>query len=293
MNRLTLMVPIRHLAPVRRRHVHGEAAHHPPHLALRVAGQGPPLVLIHGLASSSRYWGRPLPLSDRFRVYAPDLLGFGRSPKPRDADYTPAAHVAALAATLRPRLRRPVTLVGHSLGTLVALHFTATHPELVERLVLISPPIVGDRAWGHGADGSMRPFHRFGVHSRSGALLFSAGMRIVHPLWAAVGPRLRQDVPAAATRDALACSWLAYWRSLEEIVYGTHLPDMLERVSVPVTMIHGPLDTVAPVGPVRELAAARPNLRYVEIGEAGHNPFFSHRAETIAAMLSATEQQAG
>lgn len=253
-------------------------------LAIRARGAGPPLVLLHGLASSGRYWGDLLPLAEERRVIAPDLLGFGRSPKPHRGEYTPAEHVAALRTALRRRIEGPFDLLGHSLGSLIALHYAAAHPEDVRRLILVSLPVIGDCAWGHGLDGRMHPWHRFSVHSPGGNLIFGTGMRLAAPVWAQVGPRLRRDVPAEAVRDALAGTWGSYWRSLEAVVYGTDVPALVEHWDAPVTVIHGPDDPVAPVGPVRALAATYPAVRLIEIAGASHNPYFTRRDATVAAI---------
>lgn len=258
-------------------------------LAGRERGAGPALVLVHGLASSSRYWGDLAPLAQQYRVIAPDLLGFGRSPRPPDSAYGPDEHLAALSATLTPRLSEPFTLVGHSLGSLLALQYAGRYPEQVRALVLISLPLVGDCAWGHGIGGVMNPWHRFSVHSRAGHALFGTGMRAAHPLWRRVGPRLRRDAPAAAVQDALAGSWTAYWRSLEAVVYGTDAPALLARLRAPLTMIHGAGDTVAPLQPVLEIARGRPNTTFRVIAEAGHNPYFSHHAEVVALIEQAMD----
>jgi cis-3-alkyl-4-acyloxetan-2-one decarboxylase len=254
-------------------------------LFLRERGAGQPLVLLHGLASSSRYWGDLRPLADAYRVLAPDLLGFGRSPKPRDGRYGPEEHVGALRQALRQRLDRPFHLLGHSLGSLLALHYAVTHPESVRSLVLISLPVVGDCAWGHRTDGRMSPWHRLCVHTRPGNVIFSLGMRAAAPLWNRVGPRLRPGVPPDATRDALAATWTSYWRTLEEVVYRTDAPSLIARLRVPVMLIHGPNDLVTPISPVRALAAER-SLRLVEILEAGHNPCFTHPAATVEAICA-------
>ena len=86
------------------------------------AGTGSPVVMIHGIASSSVTFERLIPLVEPYhRVIAIDLLGFGESPAPDDAAYTIDEHVAALARTLRElRLREPFVLVGHSMGALIA-----------------------------------------------------------------------------------------------------------------------------------------------------------------------------
>jgi pimeloyl-ACP methyl ester carboxylesterase len=106
-------------------------------------GSGPPVVMIHGIASSSVTFERLVPLVEpHHRVIAIDLLGFGESPAPDDATYTIAEHEAALARTIDAlRLREPFVLVGHSMGSLIAARYAATHPRRLRKLVLVSPPV--------------------------------------------------------------------------------------------------------------------------------------------------------
>ena len=106
------------------------------------AGSGPPVVLLHGIASSSVTFEYVVPLvADRHRVVSIDLLGFGGSPAPADAAYTIDEHVAALRRTLRSRGLRRIVLVGHSLGALVATRYAASYRRDVTRLVIVSPPV--------------------------------------------------------------------------------------------------------------------------------------------------------
>jgi pimeloyl-ACP methyl ester carboxylesterase len=106
-------------------------------------GSGPPVVMIHGIASSSVTFERLVPLVEPYhRVIAIDLLGFGKSPAPADATYTIAEHEASLARTLKHlRLRQPFVLVGHSMGSLIASRYAALHGRRVSKLVLVSPPV--------------------------------------------------------------------------------------------------------------------------------------------------------
>lgn len=113
------------------------------HVAYR-RGEGPLVVLLHGVASSSVTFQNVTPLIEaRHEVIAIDLLGFGASPIVENCEYTIADHVAAIERTLRSlRLgRRRFTLVGHSMGALIAARLAARRPRWVERLVLVSPPI--------------------------------------------------------------------------------------------------------------------------------------------------------
>ena len=106
-------------------------------------GEGPVVILVHGIASSSVTFQELVPrLVETHRVIAVDILGFGASPSPVGARYTIGEHANALHATIRSlRLRAPFVLVGHSLGSLIAARYTAEHPKGVAKLVLVSPPV--------------------------------------------------------------------------------------------------------------------------------------------------------
>jgi pimeloyl-ACP methyl ester carboxylesterase len=101
------------------------------------AGQGPPLLLIHGIGDSSSTW---LPVVESLAadhtVIAPDLLGHGLSDKPR-ADYSIAAYANGMRDLLSVLDIDRVTVIGHSLGGGVAAQFAYTFPERCERLVLV------------------------------------------------------------------------------------------------------------------------------------------------------------
>ena len=104
----------------------------------RMAGSGPAVLLVHGMAGSSRTWRAVMPaLAERYTVIAPDLLGHGDSDKPW-GDYSLGAHASTLRDLLASVGVERVTLVGQSLGGGVAMQFAYQFPEMVERLVLVS-----------------------------------------------------------------------------------------------------------------------------------------------------------
>ena len=104
----------------------------------RVAGSGPPVVLIHGMVNSSRHWERvAMSLADSYTVIAPDLIGHGDSATPR-GDYSIGAHAASIRDMLSLLGIERATIVGHSLGGGVAMQFFYQFPQRVERLALIS-----------------------------------------------------------------------------------------------------------------------------------------------------------
>jgi 3-oxoadipate enol-lactonase len=105
-------------------------------------GTGPAVVLIHGGLVDSRLWDDQMkPLSKRFRVVRYDLRGFGRSA----AAAEPFSHLEDLRGLLDFLKIERATLVGLSLGGIVAADFALEHPARVERLVLVGPGLRGDK----------------------------------------------------------------------------------------------------------------------------------------------------
>lgn len=103
---------------------------------LRV-GSGPALLLIHGIGSRHETWDRVIPeLAKRYTVIAPDLLGHGRSAKPR-ADYSIGGYANGLRDLLCVLGIDRATIVGHSLGGGIAMQFAYQFPKRTERLVLV------------------------------------------------------------------------------------------------------------------------------------------------------------
>ena len=107
-------------------------------VAYRIAGKGPVLLLVHGMAGSSMTWRHVIPaLAQRYTVLAPDLLGHGRSDKPR-GEYSLSAHVNTLRGLLDALGLQRATVVGQSLGGGVAMQLAYEFPERCQRLVLVN-----------------------------------------------------------------------------------------------------------------------------------------------------------
>ena len=107
-------------------------------------GDGPAVVLIHGITSSSRTWRSVLGgLSERHTVIAPDLLGHGHSGKPR-GDYSLGAYASGVRDLLAVLGYSRATIVGHSLGGGIAMQFAYQFPDRLERLVLVDSGGLGE-----------------------------------------------------------------------------------------------------------------------------------------------------
>lgn len=114
------------------------------------AGEGRPLLLVHGVGGSSLTFRWNVgELARHYRVYALDLPGHGRSAKPETIDYTAEDAVPFLATFIREVCGGPAALVGVSAGGLMCALTAEAHPELVSHLILVSSAGFGrDIAWG-------------------------------------------------------------------------------------------------------------------------------------------------
>jgi pimeloyl-ACP methyl ester carboxylesterase len=181
---------------------------------------GPPLVLLHGIGSRAASWLPVAPmLGERFHLYAPDLRGHGESDKPDRGYGIPdyAADLAALLDTLG--LERPLVL-GHSLGSLVALEWAAGHPGRAARIALEDPPLrtepgILDAFDGWQALNAMEPDEaaaHFRVNTPSGARRSASGgpRRSPGPTPASLpscGRRRRRTSRAGGSNGWRASAW--------------------------------------------------------------------------------------
>jgi len=129
-------IPLQHVS------IHGHD------IGYRMAGEGPAILLIHGMAGSSAAWRSVMPdLAKDHLVIAPDLLGHGESAKPL-GDYSLGAFASGLRDLLTALEVPRATVVGQSLGGGVAMQLCYQHPEIAERLVLVDSGGLGrDVSW--------------------------------------------------------------------------------------------------------------------------------------------------
>jgi pimeloyl-ACP methyl ester carboxylesterase len=271
-------------------------------IGYRSVGQGPVVLLIHGMAGSSETWDPILePLGRSATALAPDLLGHGGSAKPR-GDYS----LGALASSLRDLLNAlghdRATIVGHSLGGGVAMQFAYQFPERCDRLVLVS-------AGGLGKEVS--PLLR--ALSLPGAeLVLSLGCAPgIRDAGASVGRFLTKvgvrPAPAASQiwrsyaslSDAEART--AFFHTLRAVIDAggqrVSAEDRLYLASLlPTLIVWGDRDRIIPVAHARAAHEAMPGSRLEIFPGAGHYP---HRddperfAEVLSDFVRSTEPATG
>ncbi|MGH2805732.1 MAG: alpha/beta fold hydrolase [Actinomycetota bacterium] len=110
---------------------------HSNEIVFRRCGDGPAVILLHGIAGSFDTWNGVLPaLGKKCYAVAPDLLGHGRSAKPR-GDYSLGAYATGVRDLMEALEIPSATIVGHSLGGGIAMQFAYQFPERCQRLVLV------------------------------------------------------------------------------------------------------------------------------------------------------------
>jgi pimeloyl-ACP methyl ester carboxylesterase len=242
------------------------------------AGEGPLCVLVHGITSSSEIW-RPVirRLARDYTVVAPDLLGHGRSAKPR-GDYSLGAYASGIRDLLGVLGYERGTAVGHSLGGGIAMQFAYQFPEYCERLALISSGGLGRqvnpllRAATLPGSEMVLPVITHDYALRAGEAIGSAIGRL--------GLRFGPDVAefargyaSLADRDARR----AFLHSLRAVIdVGGQRVSALDRLylaeRMPLLLIWGREDPIIPVEHGRYAHALVPGSELVELDGAGHFP---------------------
>ncbi|MFD7818127.1 alpha/beta fold hydrolase [Streptomyces sp. NPDC059785] len=256
--------------------------------AYRLAGQGPPLVLIHGIGDSSATWAGLIPdLARTHTVIAPDLLGHGASDRPR-ADYSVAAYANGVRDLLATLDIESATLVGHSLGGGVAMQFAYQFPERTERLILVSAGGVGREV-----NPVLRAITLPGAHLLL-SLLRLPGMRLQVELFGHLMRLLDTDLGQDAAEllnivDALPdrTSRSAFVRTLRAVVdWRGQAVTMLDRCylteGMPTMLLWGDRDGVVPVRHAYGAHEAMPGSRLEIFEGAGHFPFHRDPARFLA-----------
>ena len=251
------------LAPLERRVYEVDGAQIWTRYASPRVPEGPPVVLVHGLAVSSLYM---IPTARRlattFAVHAPDMPGYGDSPPvPALARRGAATTVEAMAEWLARFIEEaglaPAALLANSMGCQVAVRLAATRPELVDRLVLQGPTM---DAYARSAP---RIMGRFALAS------------LREP------PTLHPIVIRDYLRCGPSCMWRAFMSGLDE-----PLEEDLPRVQAPALVLHGARDPICSPAWTREVARLLPRGQHVLLPDAAHAAIF-HAAREVADVVRA------
>lgn len=226
-----------------------------------------PVVLLHGIAGSHRYWAE---VADELvgdgRLVLPDLLGFGASPKPR-VRYTVEEHLRPLRAAVVVSVgAEPAILVGHSMGAILAVDYALAYPGSTAGLALVSPPLLAE-----GSDARQRIEAEYGHDGRAWLNCILCRMhQIMGPLARPIARRARPNLPRAVAEDATRHTWESFRGSLDNVLLGPSPLSLLAGLrGLPMLIVVGRDDPFVDGDQLRALATS--TGAQVEIVDGTHH----------------------
>jgi pimeloyl-ACP methyl ester carboxylesterase len=248
----------------------------PYRLAVSDSGQGPTVVLLHGVgASGAVWWALKAQLeANGWRVIVPDLLGFGESPKPQWSQYRVRDHARQVVATLRGLgIRGPVTFVGHSMGCLVSVHIAAIYPRMVKRLVLYEPPLYADdpdfRSHMKRRERYFALYEFIAAHPQLAFLRAHFFWRIAKRI---VGLQLSEEM------------WAPFQRSLRNTIMQQTAYRELRDIALPTDIVHGRFDLVVTRSELRKMYRENRHITWHTVSDV--HGISQRSARYLAALLS-------
>jgi pimeloyl-ACP methyl ester carboxylesterase len=257
-------------------------------VAYRMAGSGPPILLIHGITSSSATWNKVGPmLAERHTVLAPDLIGHGQSAKPK-GDYSMGAFASGVRDLALALEIGPATIVGHSLGGGVAMQFAYQFPERSHRLALVSSGGLGRKVHGSLRAATL-PGSEIVIPLLAGRRVLDAG-RSVGRVLDRLGVKLGTDVLEIARGHASlgdAESRAAFVHTLRASLDPTGqrvlATDRLYLAAeLPLLIVWGKRDRIIPIGHGYRAHELVPNSRLEVFERAGHFPYLDDPDRFVA-----------
>jgi 3-oxoadipate enol-lactonase len=253
------------------------------HLSFEAAGDGVPVVFLHGFGLDSRGWTPQRDaLQSRYRVVRYDLRGFGLSATVPNTSY---AHEDDLASLLEELVAQPAHIVGHSMGGRMALRFAAAYPAAVRSLVLMDCALDGHE-WSE--DWRSR-WSKMSAAAKAGMLTEAKRQWFDHPLFeSARASSTAAPLLARMIDDYSGWHWV---HSDPARVPSPPLAERLAEIRVPSLVVMGERDLPDFHHIAARLIQYLPGARYLEIPGAGHMVNMEAPQQVNAALVAFWENQ--
>ncbi|MEO7994992.1 MAG: alpha/beta hydrolase [bacterium] len=247
----------------------------------------PPLLLIHGICASTRYWtARMDGLARDYHCFIPDLLGHGESPKPDNIAYDLNDQANALAPLLRflaTTYSHPIPIICHSMGNLITFELRRRHPEQIGLHLGLAIPYFPTTLDGHSMVRTLSPV---------------AQLTLTDPWWATHVMQLARKtrgklgyhwfkysygLPRDCWEDGFAITWKSLMGSLHNLILASDIPQLItDAGDHPMHWWHGTGDLSAPFRHAQILHDRFPDLPFHVIPKGTHNTwiFQNHQLQT-------------
>ena len=243
------------------------------------------VLFLHGIGNSGDAWSDVIGrLPGNIRVISIDLLGFGKSPKPAWAIYNAKSQARAVLATyLKLGRVSPVTVVGHSLGSLVAIELAKRYPVMIRRLILCSPPLYKTSApttnrYSVSSDDMLKQLYQSAVNRPDEFVRLST-----------IAAKYNLINKSFNVTDDNVASYMAALKAM--IINQTSLEDVA-RLTMPITILRGTFDPLVVSKHINYLAKHQPNItaRGVLAGHEIRGRYTQAVVEEIKQNLPATNE---
>lgn len=221
----------------------------------RGVGNGPPLVLIHGLGGSGRWWSRNVEgLAKRFQVHALDLLSIGGNE--RAGEFVLHKAASQIKHWMEQQGLQAAHIVGHSMGGFLAAELAADYPQFVNKLVLVDAAIMPTRSGGFSS--------------------MNDSLRNLPYLLQSFGPSSLNDLARTGIKNMITTAHALFTADIRAKLFA---------IRAPTLVVWGKQDPMVPVSVGYEIARRLPPQKLVVINNAGHCPMWD-RPEAFNRVVS-------
>ncbi len=221
----------------------------------------PTIIMLHGIAATSLTWAKIADeLKDDYRIVGIDLLGFGNSPCPTGCEYTVDDHMNSVRKTIKSlKIKKPYIIVGHSMGSIIALKYASKFQKEISHLYLMSIPVyqkdITDENFVNKKIDVYRKIYQTLIDNRDFTLNTAKKLRSL----------FGGDDSFNVTEE----NWHSFRESLIQTIVNQNTLDLITTTKIPIDVIYGSIDTLLIQQRVDCLGVYK-NVRVTKILLVGH-----------------------
>lgn len=233
---------------------------HPMNINILTYGQGKPLVFFHGWGFDAEIWLPLLPSLSNYHLYLVDLPGFG---------LTSSMPWETFKTTLLKKLPPTFTLIGWSMGGLLATKLALEEPKRVQRLINISstPYFIQDNNWPGIDINTLKQFYQELLINPQQTLQNFISLQLQ-------GQSVHLNQTPSLQGLGTGLEWLMTYDLRQDVSF----------ISQPVSYMFGRLDAIVPYSTMATMKKCYPKFEYIQFTKAAHAPFLSHPREFITTL---------
>ncbi|KAH7513168.1 hypothetical protein FEM48_Zijuj12G0167900 [Ziziphus jujuba var. spinosa] len=269
------------------------------------------VIFLHGFLSSSRFWTETVfpnlsdPIKRNYRLFAVDLLGFGRSPKPRDCLYSLKDHLEMIEkCVIFPFQLNSFHLVAHSMGCVIAIALAEKHLKSVKSITLVAPPYFPSKDGG-----GLKVLEKLAAKRLWPPILFGSSVMSWYEhlgrcvcLLVCRNHRTWERILRLLTRkrdlhfmfmDFTRHTHHSAWHSMHNVICGgvesmENYLEFLSKAGVKICVVQGDQDQVIPLECSYNIKAKAPNAEVSIIKNANHSSVIVSREKEFTKFLECT-----